>query len=100
MNEAFDDSEFIKFADEFANRYPQYALEAAVPAMEAMSNFLLGKIPEYPSETIGRIINPDGASFLRTDAQRKWFWASIREDKIPGWKMIDGHPTKVGGGRT
>lgn len=95
-----DYSAFTKFADELANKYPVYALESAEAAMNDMADYLLEQVPEYPLETLGRVLPPDGISWLRTPKQRAWFFASIREDKIPGWKWIDNHPQKVGGGRT
>lgn len=96
----FDFSEFEKFADELANQFPQYALEAAVPAMESAMLSLLENTPEYPAEILDALLPPDGVSWLRTDKQRRWFFAAVKSGDVVGWKWIDNHPEKVGGGRT
>src|SRR5688572_16152615 len=84
-----DDTQFKKFADEVANKYPNFALSSAYKGFEEMNDFLLGKVPEYPEETLGRIEPPDGVSWLKTDKQKAWFFAAIRDGDIKGWKWVD-----------
>lgn len=121
---------FEEFANELANQFPQYAIDAAKTAMTEMADYLLGQVPEYPEETLGQLNPPDGVSFLRTDKQRKWFFAAVQAGELPGWTWIDakystyyeknpknsgarqypdivkkrliesGHPQKIGGART
>lgn len=95
-----DVSDFEKFANELVSKYPVFAIESAEPAMNSMANFLLGKIPEYPPETLNRLLPPDGVSWLRTDKMRRFFFAAVRSGRMPGWTWSDGHPQKVGGART
>src|SRR3972149_10988888 len=95
-----DLTSFEKFANELASKYPDYALDSAVSALEDMSDYLLEQVPEYPAETLERLMPPDGVSFLKTHKQRAWFFASVKEGTLPGWQWIDGHPKKIGGART
>lgn len=95
-----DYSDFEKFANEMAKDFPVYAIESAIHAMEDMTDYLLGTIPEYPEESLSPLIPPDGVSFLKTDKQRAWFFAAVRNDDLKGWKWVDGHPQKIGGART
>lgn len=95
-----DASQFEDYAEEFVLKYPIKNLEAAGIAMAEMADFHLGLIPEYPEETTERLLPPDGVSFLRTDKQRRWFFAAVRSNEVRGWQWEDGHPKKVGGGRS
>jgi hypothetical protein len=95
-----DYTEFEKFANELASKFPAYALESGEKAMTEMADYLLGLLPEYPEETLGRIMPPDGVSWLKTDKQRRWFFAAVRSGEVRGWEWVDGHLSKKGGGRT
>ena len=122
-----DYDSFEAFAQDVEKRFPEIARLAAIPALEEASTFLLEQVPEYPNEILRRLPPPDGVSWLRTDAQRRWFFAAIRAGDIPGWEWVietktrivedprntvmrsyppktvitkSGHPMKVGGGRT
>ena len=95
-----DNKQFEKYADEFAEKYPIYNIEAATKAMSEMADFHLGMMPEYPESTGERLLPPDGVSFLKSDKQKAWFFASVRKGDLPGWQWIDGHPQKTGSNRT
>lgn len=89
MNEReFDYSEFSKFADSISN-WDRLALKSAKKAMPDATDYLLSQVPEYPEETLGRIEPPDGVSWLRTEQQRKWFFAAVRNGDLKGWKWVD-----------
>lgn len=89
MSDLLDLSQFEKFADDLANKYPAYAIDAAEIAITDMADFMLGKVPEYPTEILGRIAPPDGISWLRTPKQRAWFFAAVQADELPGWRWVD-----------
>lgn len=95
-----DYSEFERYANEFASKYPLYNIQAAEIAMLEMVDFHLGLIPEYPEASTERLLPPDGVSWLHTDKQRRWFFAAVRSGSIQGWKWEDGHPKKTGSSRT
>lgn len=92
MSETFDYTDFEKFAKEI-ERWPILALDAAEEAMNQSVIYLHGKIPEYP-------LPPMGGVGFATAAQRAWFFASVKDGKVPGWRWVDGHPQKVGSTRT
>ena len=100
MSNEFDYSEFDKFADELVKKVPDVALQSAIPAMEVATDYLIGIMPDYPEETLERLLPSDGVSFLRTEQQRKWFFAATKAGEVPGWQWVDGGPKKVGGART
>jgi hypothetical protein len=79
---------------------PVLALQAAEPAMTQMTDFMHGRIPEYPEPPDGQPMLPDGASFLRTPAQKAWFFASVKSGQLPGWAWKDNQPEKTGSART
>jgi len=114
MSDILDKSQFEKFADELANQYPSLALVSATKAMTDAADYLLSQIPEYPQETLGRIMPPDGVTWLKTPQQRAWFFAAVQANELPGWKWVEAeydiengkkflrkhaHPEKVGGAR-
>jgi hypothetical protein len=87
---------------ELIGALPVLALQAGEPAMTQTVDFLHGRIPEYPELPMlpGGHIAPDGVSFLHSDAQRAWFFGSIKKNQLPGWGYEDGHPAKTGSTRT
>jgi hypothetical protein len=82
---------------EATEKLHELALRAAVPAMEKAVLYLHGRLPDYP---LAETVIPDGVSFLRTDAQRAFFFANVRKGNIPGWHEVNGHAERFGSGRT
>lgn len=91
-NFEFDYSEFNQFADSIAH-WDELAIQSAKKAMPVATDYLLEKMPEYPQETLGRLEPPDGITWLKTDQQRKWFFAAVRNGDIKGWKWVDAEYT-------
>lgn len=99
-NLSADFKEFTRFADDMAQKFPNYALLSAEVALLDVGDALMEAMPEYPPARSDTLSPPDGVSFLRTPKQRAWFFAAVRHNELRGWKWVDGHPQKVGGGRT
>jgi len=95
-NISVDYQEVIEFLAKFSDNVIEHANVSAEYAMELALLYLHGKIPPYPSLSPSqRLINPDGASFLKTDKQRRWWWANLKEGKIKGWRLdANGKPEK------
>jgi len=94
----FEYPEFQKFRKEI-DKWPEFAVVAAEPAMQDALIFLHGKLPEYPDP-------PQTGVGFTTQKQRAWFFMSVQDGIIPGWRWVDGteetpgHPEKTGSART
>lgn len=100
----FDLSMMDDFIEEIT-KWPEYALLAAEPAMMDALLYLHGSLPEYPDP-------PEHGVGFTSPAQRAWFFASVKDGRVPGWRWVPGqpatgssqavpgHPEKVGSART
>lgn len=73
------EKELLKIVEQLA---PQ-AIKAARPAMQNALDYLHQNVPPYPSSQ-----PPGGGMKTATAKARGYFFAAVKEGKIPGWKWV------------
>ena len=101
-NISIDYQKFISLLAKFSDNLTDTIDAPAEHAMGLTLLYLKKNIPPYPSLSPStRLQNPDGASFLKTDKQRRWFFANLKEGKIKGWRIdAQGNPEKYATNRS
>lgn len=102
MTSNLDDHEFGEFLNFMREEIRAIITQDAIESMDKALTHLHSSIPPYPPLSPSqRIVSPDGASFLKTDKQRRWFFANLREGGIKGWRIgADGRPEKFATNRS
>ena len=92
MTETIDLDDLGAELQKLIEKLPEYAMQAAEPAMNQAMLYLHGQVPPYPRQAApGEQHNQNW-----TPKSRAWFFFAVRAGKIPGWKWVEdehgGHP--------
>lgn len=83
LNVEFDDTAIKRILEAYLE-LPDLALNLAAISLEDALIWLKDQLPDDPATPIPE----DAPSPIHTEAQRRWWWANLKANNIPGWFYI------------